>query len=122
MALTSTTHEDLYVKFGERLRAVRRDLVERLAADTDRHDELTATHGHGETELAVRDGQRSVDAALRTDAVAALDAIDEALARLDSGSYGTCVSCGDAIPIERLSAIPEAARCVGCQQRAHSDR
>ncbi|MCA1825208.1 MAG: TraR/DksA family transcriptional regulator [Mycobacteriales bacterium] len=38
-----------------------------------------------------------------------------ALARIDAGSYGKCVSCGDALPDERLEARPEAARCVSCQ-------
>jgi RNA polymerase-binding transcription factor DksA len=38
-----------------------------------------------------------------------------ALARLDAGTYGTCVSCGIRLPEERLEARPEAARCVNCQ-------
>ncbi len=39
----------------------------------------------------------------------------EALHRLDSGGYGTCVDCGDHVPDGRLEARPEAARCVRCQ-------
>ncbi len=38
-----------------------------------------------------------------------------ALARLDAGTYGRCVSCGTVLPDERLEARPEAARCVNCQ-------
>lgn len=48
--------------------------------------------------------------------------VQEALARLDAGSYGKCVDCGQALPEERLEARPEAARCVTCQQRAESVR
>ena len=44
--------------------------------------------------------------------------IDAALARLDAGTYGRCVSCGSAIPVERLEFRPFAAACVTCQQRA----
>jgi RNA polymerase-binding transcription factor DksA len=40
--------------------------------------------------------------------------IDAALARLDEGSYGRCETCGEAIPLERLEAIPHARTCVGC--------
>jgi DnaK suppressor protein len=40
-----------------------------------------------------------------------------ALARLETGDYGTCVSCGEAIPAERLQAMPFAVRCVACQDR-----
>lgn len=41
--------------------------------------------------------------------------IDAALHRLDEGTYGTCQSCGRAIPDERLEADPTARRCADCQ-------
>lgn len=43
-----------------------------------------------------------------------------ALRRLDEGSYGRCVVCGQPLPDERLEARPEAARCVRCQQLAEA--
>lgn len=46
-----------------------------------------------------------------------LQAIDAALARLDQGTYGRCVECGTAIPEARLTRVPEAARCVTCEQQ-----
>ncbi len=42
--------------------------------------------------------------------------IDAALARIDAGTYGTCVHCGEAIPTERLEFRPFAAGCVTCHQ------
>lgn len=47
-----------------------------------------------------------------------LQAVREALERLDKGDYGLCVECGDAIGPERLAVLPEAALCVGCQDMA----
>ena len=44
-------------------------------------------------------------------------AIDAARARMADGSYGECVDCGVAIPVERLMAQPTALRCVPCQTR-----
>lgn len=41
----------------------------------------------------------------------------EALARLDTGSYGLCVDCGKPVPEGRLEAKPEAARCLACQSK-----
>lgn len=38
-----------------------------------------------------------------------------ALERIESGTYGRCVNCGNELPDERLEARPEAARCVTCQ-------
>jgi RNA polymerase-binding transcription factor DksA len=47
---------------------------------------------------------------------ASLDAVTDALARIDDGTYGRCCDCGRWIAFERLLAIPEASRCVSCQQ------
>ncbi|HVE74456.1 MAG TPA: TraR/DksA C4-type zinc finger protein [Mycobacteriales bacterium] len=44
--------------------------------------------------------------------------VEAALARLDAGTYGTCLDCGAQIPAARLLARPEAARCVTCQGKA----
>jgi len=40
--------------------------------------------------------------------------IDAALGRIEEGRYGTCVSCGGPLGLQRLRAIPEARYCVGC--------
>lgn len=44
-----------------------------------------------------------------------------ALARLEDGTYGTCLVCGRAIGLARLRAIPEATTCVECQARAERE-
>ncbi len=41
-------------------------------------------------------------------------AIDDALERLEAGSYGLCESCRQPIPADRLGAVPWAALCVPC--------
>jgi RNA polymerase-binding protein DksA len=45
-----------------------------------------------------------------------LDAIEAALERIDSGTYGTCEECGVKIPKARLLAIPYAPFCVKCAE------
>lgn len=44
--------------------------------------------------------------------------IDNALARLDGGSYGICADCAHDIPVKRLQALPFATLCVSCQSEA----
>jgi DnaK suppressor protein len=44
--------------------------------------------------------------------------VDRALERLSAGTYGTCETCGDPIPQERLEAIPWAGTCVSCSAAA----
>ncbi|MDO8506030.1 MAG: TraR/DksA C4-type zinc finger protein [Candidatus Limnocylindria bacterium] len=48
--------------------------------------------------------------------------MEDALARITSGSYGICVECGRPIARERLEARPQAARCITCQRRADRSR
>ncbi len=56
------------------------------------------------------------DLALRDRADQQLVLVDEAIARLDVGTFGICVRCGDPIADERLDALPWAARCIDCQR------
>ena len=42
--------------------------------------------------------------------------VEEALDRLDSGHYGTCLRCERPIPAKRLQALPWARHCVECQE------
>jgi RNA polymerase-binding protein DksA len=56
------------------------------------------------------------DLALRDRNEQHLAAVDAALARLDDGTYGTCVRCGRPIAPERLDALPWAAYCIDCQR------
>ncbi|MBN1092085.1 TraR/DksA C4-type zinc finger protein [Blastococcus sp. TML/M2B] len=46
-----------------------------------------------------------------------ITAIDEALARITDGTYGSCVHCGAGIPEERLELRPYAGACVACTDR-----
>jgi DnaK suppressor protein len=44
--------------------------------------------------------------------------VDSALQRLEAGTFGICVECEEDIPTRRLQALPWAARCVPCQEKA----
>jgi hypothetical protein len=50
------------------------------------------------------------------EAVRELGEIDAALARIADGTYGTCETCGGAIGRDRLRALPEVRRCLGCSR------
>ncbi len=81
-------------------------------ASTMRSD---VSDGHGETEHLVVAEQH--DHAARLDAItrAALADVDAAIDRIDSGTYGRCIDCGDEIPAERLEILPATPVCVQCQ-------
>jgi len=43
-----------------------------------------------------------------------LQEVDEALDRIEAGTYGTCEECGEAIGLKRLEVRPVAKYCVPC--------
>lgn len=45
---------------------------------------------------------------------AEIEQIKQAIARIDSGDYGICQCCGEAIAKERLKAIPFSNLCIKC--------
>ena len=45
-----------------------------------------------------------------------LHKINEALGRLDEGTFGYCFECGDEISERRLRALPFAVRCKDCEE------
>jgi RNA polymerase-binding protein DksA len=67
-----------------------------------------------ETATATLD--REIDYTLEENSGHVLTAIDEALGRIESGTFGTCGRCGKPIAEERLDAIPYANRCIDCKR------
>lgn len=49
-------------------------------------------------------------------AASELRQVDDALARVDAGTYGICANCGKPIPAGRLEARPFAEYCVVCAE------
>lgn len=71
-------------------------------------------------EQSVDDFVREVDLTLMQMKSETLKKIDQAIQRLDEGSYGRCEECDGEIAAARLRALPFAALCRGCQEEAES--
>lgn len=66
-------------------------------------------------DIAADDIDRRILEVLGAQEIKRLQLIDSALARMENGVYGVCMSCGKKIPPERLRAIPYAVLCVECK-------
>jgi len=64
-----------------------------------------------------REDLEAMDAIERL-ALAEAEVIQQALARLDAGTYGLCTACGNAIAPARLQVVPAAPRCIRCENAA----
>ncbi len=62
------------------------------------------------------DIQEDIEFALIQMKAETLNKINEALSRLEEGTYGRCFECGDEIAEQRLRALPFAVRCKDCEE------
>lgn len=104
----------------DRLAEERRTTLRRLADLTDDFDAVVAASRdtnaddeHDPEGATIAFERSQVDALVRQ-ARRHLGEIDEAIARIDAGTYGTCASCGEAIASERLEVRPVARTCISC--------
>lgn len=67
-------------------------------------------------ETSDADIQDDIEFALIQMKAETLSKIDEALARLEEGTFGYCFECGDEISERRLRALPFAVRCKDCEE------
>ena len=95
----------------------------------DEADALAAEMGFGESEFGEEGGEggnmsveRELDLVLSAQAKAAVEEIDRALAKIETGLYGKCEKCGKEIPKARLRVLPHAPLCVACKSGGLSRR
>ena len=96
---------------------------ERLLSDVEETIQAPGQMTYGSQAAAasqVFEQQR--DLALRDRATQQLALVDAALARLEAGTYGTCLRCGKPIAEGRLEALPWAAHCIDCQAIVDRER
>jgi DnaK suppressor protein len=100
------------------LLARRASLTQRLAlilggrTRVEHAHELLEQDAHDASQRA---GEREIDLAMSDLETVEIAAVDQALLRLKGGRYGTCASCGDEVPFDRLKVEPWALRCVPCE-------
>ena len=107
--------------FHERLQTRRRELLARYTHALELADEeLDSREIEQEDNAAELWDARVLSVMSEADRRAAARVVD-ALRRLDQGSYGSCVVCGEDIDHDRLAVLPEADRCIDCAEHARRD-
>jgi DnaK suppressor protein len=83
------------------------------AADVNSRQGDLADQASGNNEVHIQLKLKQTDAKI-------LQAIEEALVRMDKGTYGICRDCGEPIAAARLLAIPWTRVCIACKQKQNS--
>ncbi|MFB6265420.1 MAG: TraR/DksA family transcriptional regulator [Bradymonadaceae bacterium] len=109
----------------ETMRELREELVEKRDEIHDRWRRIESDRRHENepldkdledqsVELENEEVLNQLDPTYREELKDVLAALD----RMEEGTYGTCVACGDQIAVDRLKAIPYARRCIECAEAA----
>lgn len=109
--------EHLRRRLLERKRQVWQDVAVRLREELGEEYQSQLGLALDDPEKALVDLMGDTDMLLLENRRDELEAIEEALSRIDEGSYGICTDCGQRIPARRLEALPFAVRCVEDQAR-----
>lgn len=119
--LTKTKIKQIHAALLEE-RAQLLDQVEGLDAEADVKRWRDAGFDDDPADSGSASFERETAQSLSRHARRLLTEIDDALRRIDAGTFGTCENCGQAIALERLDAIPYARLCMECKRRDETGR
>ncbi len=113
----SVRYQRLYSLLSEKKAAIEKDirthLVRQIGPDNANRVDSVLDQG----DLSAIDMGEGVDLALLEMRNRMKRSVDQALLRLDEGSYGNCEDCGGEIEEKRLMAMPFAQLCIKCQRK-----
>ncbi|HOV79501.1 MAG TPA: TraR/DksA C4-type zinc finger protein [Bacillota bacterium] len=116
--------EEKLMEFKRRLLDERKKLTDRIKFINEQGmgvplgtsvSELSSYDNHP-ADLGTEVFERSKDFALRESAAITLAAVDDALNKMEKGTYGLCEVCGQEIAEERLEAMPSTTLCRNCKE------
>jgi DnaK suppressor protein len=108
----------------EELKRILEDRRREIMSQVQERMRDVRSEGAGATVQGVLDAAESSEADIQDEIEFALiqmkaetlNRIDEALRRLEEGSFGYCFECGEEISERRLRALPFAVRCKDCEE------
>jgi DnaK suppressor protein len=110
--MTAERYEELKRMLDERRREITNEVQGKIRdARTEQTGDVVDA-----VETSEADIQEDIEFALIQMKAETLNKINEALTRLEDGTYGYCFECGEDIAEQRLRALPFAVRCKDCEE------
>lgn len=113
---TKTPKKDPLDKARKRLQAKREELVADLAKNREVSEETVDESAQDMADRATSSYTKEFAYSLSESDRKILVLIDQALERIEAGTYGACVHCGQPVQEKRLEAVPWARHCLDCQE------
>jgi DnaK suppressor protein len=117
----ATGRKRFLTKMREQLSEMKTKLLGELDSDLRAEREGNKDEGMDTYDLASEERDREINFILSDRERVKIKQIDDALGRLDDGTYGVCESCGLEIAEERLQALPFTRLCRDCQQEQEKE-
>ena len=98
--------------------------LESMKVDINSDVEKTLTEMTSQTgnipdpnDRATMESDRSFELRIRGRERKLMEKVDEALARIEDGTYGICAGCGEEVAVKRLQARPVGKFCIDCKTK-----
>jgi DnaK suppressor protein len=117
----STNRKKFLSKMREQLVEMKTKLLSEIDSELRAEREANKDEGMDTYDLASEERDREINFILSDRERVKIKQIDDALDRLDQGTYGVCESCGLEIAEERLQAMPFTRLCRDCQQEQEKE-
>ncbi len=114
--LAAAARKKFLAGLREHLSDMKSKLLSEIDSELRAEREGNKDEGMDTYDLASEERDREINFILSDREQVKIKQIDDALERLDEGSYGVCESCGLEIAEERLQAMPFTRLCRDCQQ------
>lgn len=102
----------------QKFRVQLEEMKQEIVSDVEQTISEMTDHQFNTPDLADRatlESDRNFELRLRGREQKLLDKINQAIARIDNGTYGICASCEEEIGLKRLEARPVATYCIDCK-------
>lgn len=104
------------MKFKQQLEEMKGDIISDVEQTLT---DMTSQNGNipDPNDRATVESDRSFELRIRGRERKLMNKVEEALARIDDGTYGICEDCGEEIAVKRLEARPVAKYCIECKTK-----
>lgn len=113
--------EEQLKEFKELLLEKKKQLIDEASKTIGTNIAQRENGGKDFIDLAVNESDRNFILRLRDRERKLLAKIEEALKRIEKGTFGICESCGKEIGIKRLQARPVATLCIECKEKQEAE-
>jgi RNA polymerase-binding transcription factor DksA len=106
----------------DRLRGIKADLDEIKSESQDDSLQELSSYDQHQADVATETFEREKDLTILDQVEGELADVENALQRLDAGTYGVCEACGEPIGDDRLEALPATRFCLKDQAEAEREQ